>query len=100
VTLRTEHADIVMRRRRDAIAEIVAAICHEVNNPLAAAVMGVELVIKRAGFPEESALDLETVRDSLDRIDEVLQALTDVRDRTVTYHGDSRMIDIKPERAS
>jgi len=95
VASRGEQADLVMRRRRDAIAEIVAAICHELNNPLAAAMIGIELTLRRDGLPGDSRHDLDIVRQNLDRIDEVLKALTGVRDRTVTYHGDARMIDIR-----
>lgn len=99
VAARGEQADLVLRRRRDAITEIVAAICHELNNPLAAAMMGVELTQRRE-LPEESRRDLEIVRQNLDRMDDVLKALTGVRDRTVTYHGDAKMIDIRRDRGS
>ena len=95
VELRSEHADIILRRRREAIGEIVAAICHEVNNPLAAAVMGLELVLQRDALPETARRDLAVTRESLDRIDDVLKALLKgVEDRTVSYVGDSRMIDL------
>lgn len=95
VESRSEHADLVLRRRREAIGELVAAICHEVNNPLAAAVMGVELVLHRDALPGETTRDLHVVRDSLERIDTILKSLLlGVEDRTVTYVGDSRMIDL------
>ena len=92
---RTEQADLVSRRRRDAIAEIVAATCHELNNPLAAAMMGVELALQREPLSAESRRDLEIARENLDRMDDVLKALTGVRDSTVPYHGGARMIDIR-----
>jgi DNA-binding response OmpR family regulator len=93
---RSEHAELVMRRRRDAIREIVSTICHEINNPLSAAVMGVDLVLARASLDEDSRRNLETVSESLLRIEEVISALKTVEDRTVQYQGDSRMIEIKP----
>jgi DNA-binding response OmpR family regulator len=95
VESRTEQADLVSKRRRDAIAEIVAATCHELNNPLAAAMMGVELTLQRGHLTAESRHDLEVVRGNLDRMDDVLKALAGVRDATVTYHGDAKMIDIR-----
>lgn len=92
---RTEQAHLVSKRRREAIAEIVAATCHELNNPLAAAMMGVELTLQREQLSAEARHDLEVVRGNLDRMDDVLKALTGVRDNTVTYHGDAKMIDIR-----
>ena len=95
VASRSEQADLVVQRRRDAIAEIVAAICHELNNPLAAATIGVELVLRRGGLTPDSQHDLETVRESLYGMDDVLKKLTGVKDRTVDYLGESKMIDIR-----
>jgi DNA-binding response OmpR family regulator len=95
VESRTQQADLVSKRRRDAIEEIVAATCHELNNPLAAAMMGVELTLQRDKLLPESRHDLEIVRGNLDRMDDVLKALTGVRDTTVTYHGDAKMIDLR-----
>ena len=92
---RTEHADLISKRRRDAIAEIVAATCHELNNPLSAAMMGVELTLQREALSPESRRDLEIVRGNLDRMDEVLKALTGVRDSVTPYVGGSKMIDIR-----
>jgi DNA-binding response OmpR family regulator len=92
---RTEHADLVSKRRRDAIAEIVAAICHELNNPLSAAMIGVELTLQRESLSGESRRDLELVRCNLDRMDDVLKALTGVRDSVTSYVGDAKMIDIR-----
>lgn len=97
VASRSEQADLVVQRRRDAIGEIVAAICHELNNPLAAATIGVELVLRRGGLTPDALHDLETVRDSLYGMDEVLKKLTGVKDRTVDYLGESKMIDIRGE---
>ena len=93
---RSEHAELVVRRRRDAIREIVSTICHEINNPLSAAVMGVDLVMARATLDGESRRNLETVSASLLRIEDVITALKAVEDRTVPYHGASKMIEIKP----
>lgn len=98
VASRSEQADLVVQRRRDAIAEIVAAICHELNNPLAAATIGVELVLRRGGLTADSQHDLETVRESLYGMDDVLKKLTGVKDRTVSYVGDAKMIDIRGEQ--
>lgn len=92
---RSEHAELIVRRRRDAIREIVSTICHELNNPLSAAVMGVDLVLARAAIDDETRRNLETVSASLQRMDEVIDALKAADDRTVPYHGDQKMIALK-----
>jgi DNA-binding response OmpR family regulator len=89
------HADMVVRRRREAIQEIVAAICHEVNNPLAVAMMGVDLVLTRGTVDGESAHELRLAREHLERIGGVLLSLQRIEDRTVPYIGEHRMIDIR-----
>ncbi len=93
---RSEQTELVLRRRRDAIREIVSTICHEINNPLSAAVMGVELVLATTLDPD-SRRNLDTVNQSLQRIEDVISALKTVEDRTVQYQGDVKMIEIKPQ---
>lgn len=95
IDTRSEREELVMRRRRDAIEEIVSTICHELNNPLSAAMMGVDLVLERSPLDGDASRNLETVRHSLLRMEEVIGALKAVEDRTVPYQGRNRMIDIK-----
>jgi DNA-binding response OmpR family regulator len=96
IQMRALHEDLVLRRRREAIQEVVTTICHQVNNPLAVALMAVDLVLGRATVPGESVRDLETARDHLLRIGDVLQSLQAMEDRTVPYVGEERMLDITP----
>ena len=80
-----DHATLppdVMHKRRQAIREILRAMCHELNNPLGAAVMGVDLALRRGGLPAETSRDLGVVRDNLDRISGILAALQAGRDRS------------------
>jgi CheY-like chemotaxis protein len=62
----------VEARRRQAIDEALGVLCHQVNNPLAAASMGVELALRRGKLPAESARELGVARDNLDRISAIL----------------------------
>lgn len=94
VDRRVTHEGLIVRRRREAIGEIVATICHSVNNPLAVALMAVELSIGRGKLLGETLGDLETARDHLLRIGDVLIRLQAVEDRTVPYVGADLMIDI------
>ncbi len=95
VASRAEHAGLVMRRRREAIREIVTAICHEVNNPLTSAMIGLEVILEEGRIDPSAAEDLRLAREQLVRIREVLASLQSVDDRTVAYYGRDRMIDLK-----
>lgn len=67
-------------RRQQAMRGILRSIVHELNNPLAAAVMGVDLVLRRGNLPLESTRDLGVVRDNLDRISGTLAAVQAARE--------------------
>lgn len=95
IDTRAQHEDLVVRRRREAIQEVVTTICHQVNNPLTVALMGLDLVLGRGGVSRENESDLETARDHLLRIGEVLKSLQAAGDRTVPYVGEKLMIDLK-----
>jgi CheY-like chemotaxis protein len=93
---RQESADQVHRQRLQAIGEIAAAVAHEVNNPLAAALGTLDLVLLRRDLPADLRGDLDSSRRQLWRIASVLAELTDVRDHTVPYVGADRMIALGP----
>jgi len=96
IDLRSEHAEMILRRRRDAIREIVSTICHELNNPLSAAMMGVDLVLTRTDLDDDARRNLETVSAALQRMETVIEALKAAEDKTVPYYGDRKMIALKP----
>lgn len=97
VDRRAEQQSLVMQRRRDAIQEIVTTICHRINNPLTSALMAVDIVLQRGEASAQDSADLALVRTQLLRITEFVAALEEVEDRTVTYLGEHRMIDIAAE---
>jgi DNA-binding response OmpR family regulator len=87
--------DLVKRRRREAIHEIVVSICHEINNPLTAAMMALELVIEHSSSCEETDAHLAMIREQLDRLSGVIVALRSADDSTVSYLGSHKMIDLR-----
>lgn len=95
---RAHHAGMILRRRREAISELVAALCHEINNPLQAAVLGVDVVRRQLDAGHPSTANLKVVGEHLSRIREILLRLQDVDDRTVPYIGQHLMIDIPAAR--
>jgi DNA-binding response OmpR family regulator len=96
---RAHQAGIVVRRRREAIRELVTALCHELNNPLQAAVLGVDVAREHLDAGHPSAQHLKVVADHLGRIRDLIERLQDVDDRTVPYVGHERMIDFSSKKA-
>lgn len=97
--LRKQQRETVLRRRREAIQEMVTAICHEVNNPLTVAMMGIDLLMRRPSLEAAVATELQVVWEHLERITAVVASLQSVEDRTVTYLNDEKMIDLGAPRA-
>jgi DNA-binding response OmpR family regulator len=91
---RAEAADTVHRQRLQAISEIATAVSHEVNNPLAAALGTLDLVMLGQSLSVEVRHDLAQCRTHLWRIASILAQLTNVRDRTTEYVGPDRMIEL------
>jgi len=59
---RVETANLVHRQRVQAIGEIAAAVAHEINNPLAAALGTIDLVLLRKDLPLEVRNELSSSR--------------------------------------
>ena len=97
IAARVDASNQVHRQRLQAIGEIAAAVGHEVNNPLAAALGTLDLVLLRQDIAPDVRRDLALCRTHLWRIAATVSQLTSVRDRTVPYVGPDRMIDLKPE---
>jgi DNA-binding response OmpR family regulator len=97
---RAHQAGIVVRRRRDAIREMVTALCHELNNPLQAAVLGVDVARQHLDERHPGAQHLKVVVDHLARIREIIERLQYVEDQTVPYVGHERMIDIGSSKSA
>jgi DNA-binding response OmpR family regulator len=93
---RREHDSQVQLHRVQAIGEIAAAVAHEVNNPLAAALGTLDLTLMRHDIGPDVRRNLEATRQELWRIATVLSQLSDVRDRTMPYVGPDRMIVLGP----
>ncbi|MCX6551847.1 MAG: response regulator, partial [Acidobacteria bacterium] len=97
IATRLDASNQVHRQRLQAIGEIAAAVGHEINNPLAAALGTLDLVLLREDLGMDVRRDLAQCRTHLWRIASTVSQLTDVRDRTIDYVGPDKMIDLRPE---
>jgi len=80
----------------EGVAETTTALAHEVNNPLTALMMNVEQ-LEIVG-PDEASGAIAEIRNAAHRIAAAIKRLTSVdHPRSVTYVGQSRMLDLSSE---
>jgi DNA-binding response OmpR family regulator len=85
----------VREQRRAAIGQMATAVGHEVNNPLAAAMGTLDLLLLSHDLTAPVRAELLTCVEHLRRIQEIVSRLDDgVEDRTVQYVGPDAMIDL------
>jgi DNA-binding response OmpR family regulator len=92
---RTARAEEVRRERLQAIGEIAAAVCHEINNPLTAVLGTIDLLLLSRDLPPALERDLQQCQANLVRIGQIVARLGVVEDRTVPYLGDHHMVDLR-----
>jgi DNA-binding response OmpR family regulator len=85
----------VREQRRAAIDQMAAALGHEINNPLTTALGRIDLLLLSPDLPADVRKELITCQDCLLRIERIVARLDDrVEDRTVSYVGTDKMIDL------
>lgn len=87
---------LVKAERLAAIGQIGLTIRHEINNPLTS-ILGLAqwLLEQEPDLSESVRNDLKTIEEMALRIRDIVQKLETVEDRTTTYLGDTRMIDLR-----
>lgn len=95
--VREAQARAIAQRRRDAMNEIVATICHELNSPLTGALGYLEMAMADAGTPASVGAWLEDCRRETLKVISIVQRLKQVEDRVVPYIGDVTMISLPEE---
>jgi DNA-binding response OmpR family regulator len=84
----------VREERRAAIDQMATAVGHEINNPLAAALGRIDLLLLSPTLPADVRGELLACQEYLRRIGEIVARLDDVPDKTVAYVGPDKMIDL------
>ena len=87
-------AQLVKTERLAAIGQTVAAIQHEINNPLTSVLGNIQWLRRREGFSPEASELLNVIEREADRIRVVLQRLQSAQDRLTPYIGETQMIDL------
>jgi two-component system cell cycle response regulator len=90
----------VREQRRAAIDQMAAAVGHEINNPLTAAIGRIDLLLLSPDLPARVRTELVACQDCLLRIQHIVAHLDNgVEDKTVQYVGPVTMIDLKKSTA-
>ncbi|MFQ5870497.1 MAG: response regulator [Candidatus Zixiibacteriota bacterium] len=94
--------ELMKKERLEAILQITATANHEMNTPLATALMKMEsLMKKKASMDEETVRGLETIQGELTKIQTMLSKMTLITDPIETeYWGEVKMIDLERSGAS
>ena len=92
--VREAQARTIKQRRRDAMNELIATICHEVNNPLTAVIGYLDMIVDDKELPPKLRRVIDGCRLDVLRVMDVVQCLKKVEDRVVPYIGDTTMIDL------
>lgn len=103
--LMRKNSELILSREREiknermaVLDQISASLRHEVNNPLTGILSLSEWLLRRQDLPENLVTDLVTIRDQAARIRDIVRRLSEIdEDRTVTYLGDRKMIDLSPK---
>ncbi|MBA3658458.1 MAG: response regulator, partial [Gemmatimonadales bacterium] len=96
-TLTAAEDDLVRAERLAAIGEMLVTLNHEINNPLTSALADVELLLIDPDTPAELRREgLESVRDALQRIAEIVRRIGRLRQAPSKVYGShTRMVDLE-----
>ena len=86
---------LVKTERLAALGQMGLAIRHEINNPLAAILARIDLMMdEHPTMPQDLHHDLQVIEEMAERIRDIVSRLDHLDDRTTPYLGDTQMIDL------
>ena len=95
--LRETQDQLIESQRLAAIAEVVSTICHEINNPLTAVMLPLQVRL-RHDLPENFRKDFEEWLEMLKRISAAVKKLSELKaSQTTSAGGEFKMIDLSLE---
>lgn len=79
-----QKADLIARKRTDAIKELVVTVCHEFNNPLAAIKISADILARQNLSPEERTLVADLDR-SIAAVEQEISRLRDINFEKIEF---------------
>jgi len=75
--LEQQRADLLARKRADAIKELVVTVCHEFNNPLAAVKISTDILLRQP-LPDQEARQVRELDKNIARVEKEISRLRDL----------------------
>lgn len=72
-----QRADLIAKKRTDAIKELVVTVCHEFNNPLAAIKISTDILLRQQLKPEEKKM-VEDLDNNIALVEKEITKLRDI----------------------
>ena len=79
-----QKADLIARKRTDAIKEVVVTVCHEFNNPLAAMKISTDILLRQALNKKEKEL-VTTLNKNIGLIEKEITKLRDINFEKIDF---------------
>ena len=80
-----QKAELIARKRTDAIKELVVTVCHEFNNPLAAIKISTDILLRQQLSSTEKAL-VEKLDDNIAIVEKEITKLRDINFEKIEFH--------------
>jgi signal transduction histidine kinase len=79
-----QKADLIARRRTEAIKELVVTVCHEFNNPLAAIKISTD-ILARQNLPEKERALVSELDNSIGVVEQEISRLRDINFEKIEF---------------
>jgi DNA-binding NtrC family response regulator len=79
-------ADLIARKRTQAIKELVVTVCHEFNNPLAAIKISTDILLRNQ-LPKEERVIVEELDRNITKVEKEISRLRDLNFERIDFHS-------------